>query len=279
MRHPAGWLALVLLLGGPGAGAAPRTAMEVTASQLAFDAAGTQLRKRLALRSDLGERGTERLAEIQFVYERSALPSVRIDERAGVPQVVVSDGWAALVQSLLQAEALGVPACWQAFAHAVLPVARANQLRARESLRPRLLALPGLEDFLTQAQHQPGHACRGLLPQTLQRPDVRAAVTAGMDASWSWLLGRQLALLLPDPGMATAACADRDADRRGAELAASAGQTGLARAGPAVLAHSWLMTAGGARRACISGPERLRGHAARFLTNAESAALLSAWPR
>lgn len=279
MIRPAGWLILLPLLWMPGAGAAPRTAAEVAASQQAFEAVGAQLRKRLAPRSDLGERGTDRLAEIQFVYERSALPSARIEERAGVPQVLVSDGWAALVQALLQAQALGAPACFQAFAQAVLPVVRANRAQARDSLRPRLLAVPGLEDFLGQAQREPQHACRGLLPQSLQRPDVRATVAAGMDASWSWLLGRQLALLLPEPGTAGVACADRDADRRGAEFAAAAGQTGLARAGPAVLAHTWLMSAGGGRRPCISGPERLRGYAARFLTNAESAALLTAWPR
>jgi hypothetical protein len=248
----------------------------VQASQQSFEAIAGQLKKRLAQQAGLGPgSGAATVGDIQFVYERSAVPQVRLDQSAGLPRITVTDGWARLVQDLALAQALGRPGCFRAYARHALAAAQASRAQAQAARAPA--AWLRLADFLESAIDERAHPCHGLGRRQLAAPDVQARARTAVEAGWAWLLARETArwLALPSAG---AACADREADLRGETWAQETLLVGPAHAAATVLTHAWLYAPPDRLRACVSGFDRLAGYAGRRLSLAERQGLLAAWP-
>lgn len=272
-----------LLVMLPPAGAGPRTEADIKSSQQQFETVADLLRKRLAKRRDMSDADREVLSELRFAYQRAVPAEVRNERRFSGTRIVLTDGWVALAEALLQAQAVaqqaGRPACFQDFAALALRTARTNQDRTAAG-QTVLLASPRLEAHLVDAMGRRDHPCHGVDPGLLQRPALQQAVADGLDAALTWLVGRQIALLLPDRSagqVAAASCPTLLADARASDWAHD-WNVSLAPAAAVVFSHTVLASDPTLPRPCIGARDRFKAFAARWLDDARRAALEAARP-
>lgn len=253
MRAPR-LLAFVLLATGIAAASAEsRTKSDVTLAKQRFESSAAGIKRLLSAPKVLGDDERNRLAAVQFSFDRSPLPVLRHDRRFGELRVVMSDGWIALAEDLLRAAALSKPDCFQSFAPKVLAAVRENRQAADEGSKQRLRAVLRLADHVEDTGRQRGSGCAGIGNRQLRHPSVDNAVASGLDALLFWSIARELHPLLT-PGPATAvdrACIEIAADQSASKWAHRAGLD-LAPGAAAVLLHAALA----GRADCASGSQR-----------------------
>ena len=206
------------------------------------------------------------LRELRVVVAPTAVPLLRVQRRIDGHTLIVSAGWLALLDELLQAQAAYAMApgagerCPHDYLQSVLAVVRDNRDRASKETPQPLQAWPRFASWL--ASDDTRAECRRIKPSVLRSATVEAQVIEGADTAALWLLTRQAARLaaLPVPKPSTPAASGANA-APAATTDDAALAVRVAFATPAVSAQTAPADAAVAPSPAASSPDQLAQHA------------------
>lgn len=189
--------AVVLVLAiaqSPSAFSAGRTLDEVRLSKSRFESVGAGYKQALSRLPMLSTAERDAVGDIRFIYEPLTLPRMQSVRQFGQRQIIVSDGWMALVEDLTRANALAAPprddACMPAFVSTALEVARDNLARSADPDAYQR-AIPRFVQFVRDRNNV---ACSAVRRGDLLSRALEEHVRSGVDATLVWVIGLEVAL-------------------------------------------------------------------------------------